>query len=126
MKNEETYRTLKRIRNKYSEIIHITETLQYNSSDDGNFKAINQRAKLLNEIEHEHYILRDECPQWQDYCKFDAKCRNIKNEIKLLISFVLSLDDILKETLTNKINTERSKINLLNKRAKMALSYAKF
>ncbi|MGD9200594.1 MAG: hypothetical protein PVI26_03445 [Chitinispirillia bacterium] len=126
MKIEETYSTLKKIRNKYTEVIHLTETLHYNLRNDRNIKTINQRAELLNEIENEHSILMNDCPQWQDYCKVDSKCITVKNEIKLLIALVLSLDDTLKEMLTNKINIERGKINVLNKRAKMALSYAKF
>ena len=126
MKNHETYNTLKRIKNKYSEIITITETLHYDLHDDRSFRVINQRAKLLTEIEREHTILKNECPQWQDYCNLDSKCKVVKNEIKLLISLALSLDDTLKERLTNRITTTKYKINELHKTSKMALSYAKY
>lgn len=125
MKTQNTGKILQEIRKKYTQVIQMTETLQYDTTIDGCTRVLNQRARLLSDIANEHRFLEKNIPQWQHYCRIDSDCRSIKDEIRCLITTALALDDTIKNLLERRMNKTRNELNMLGKKSNMVLSYAR-
>ena len=116
---------LQSIRDKYACIREMTETLNVDSKYESCLHVINQREKILAEIADENKNIDLLHSRNQQIWETDPSVIQLRNEIQLLISASLALDNIIQEKMNQKMEDIKSEITSLGQNSKVALSYAR-
>ncbi len=115
---------LTQIREKYRQLVSITETAHLGSKVALHHGFIEKRRGLLQEINTNQVALKD-YDGWQQQCNEDRRLQTLSREIRMLISTILALDEVIKKKLTLRIDKVKTELGSLNRNAQVALSYAK-
>ncbi len=125
MKIERLVDILLNIRNIYSIVYQMTETVNIDYSDDEYTRFIDKRSKLLLKALYNQNILELKFNKWREKCRLDKKLNELYNEIKTLIQAILAVDNLMKQKLEEQIKDIKSKICEFSKTSKMTLAYAR-
>lgn len=116
---------LTHIRDNYELIRQQTESLDKDSPSENCLKVAVYRAGLLKEIENDRKQLDTICKCWQERCGIWGTAAALQDEIQHLILTILSLDSMIHDYITRKLENVKSELSSLDRNSKVALSYAR-
>ncbi|MBD3317147.1 MAG: hypothetical protein GF344_15280 [Chitinivibrionales bacterium] len=113
------------IRDRYRAVAAVSETMFHRDKAQELIDAVNQRRRLLAEIEERRHRLPAECRKWSAYARDGGPVGSTMEEIRTLVHRIVTMDVSLQKKLQARIAQTRDEIQGLTRRSHAALSYAR-